>query len=186
MHTTGHLEPDDFWAVVERGEARIRAAAGELPLFGVTGWTGPLRLGDWEWEDARLTRAGLAFGEPRGLGPHVHVQVSRNDPVEVVHNLRLGRITPGPDDAVSYLSQRRRIAAEPAIAVRMPVDGTLTDFALWDDGVYWYAAARLDGYGLIVEARSIAPDGLELLRVDDVEPYLAGRRTDLRARRWEG
>lgn len=185
MQTRDPLDPDDFWSFIDQGDARIRAAVGELPLFGVADWTGPLMVGDWEWEDGRLARAGLAHGEPRGLGAHVHVQVSRKDPVDVVHNLRLGAVAPDPDDRTSYLALRRRIAAEPGVPTRIPVEGSPVDFDVWDDVVHWYAAARHGGHGLVVEARDITPNRLALLRVDDIEPYLAGRRAYLRARRGE-
>ncbi|MGJ9425972.1 hypothetical protein ACHABX_09040 [Nesterenkonia halotolerans] len=55
------------------------------------------------------------------------------------------------------------------------VDGAVLEFDVWEDQSHWWAAASRPGYGIALEARSIDSAGVSLVRVDDLEPYIAGR-----------
>jgi hypothetical protein len=90
-----------------------------------------------------------------------------------------------PRDRNQFLELRKRLAATPTTGVEFAVNGRLEPFDRWDDDAVWYAAARHRGYGVVIEARDMAPDQISLVRVEDIEPYLAGRRAYVRALRGE-
>jgi hypothetical protein len=71
---------------------------------------------------------------------------------------------------------------DPAVTT---VDGDLVPVTVWRDGRRWWAAGQYDGYGLVLEARGLPTDAISLVRSNDIEPYILGRRTYLRRRRGE-
>jgi hypothetical protein len=184
MRTAGALTPEQFWARMTELDDRMRASAGLMPLYGVGNWTGPVMTGDWSWEDDRLTTVGLAHGDRPGGGRYVHVQITRGDAESVVSNLRAAA-HPGPRDHDQVLAMWQRLADAVPTAVDITVGGAVERFARWDDDDCWYAAGRHGGYGIVVEARDVAPDRISLVRVVDIEPYLVGRREYLRVLRGE-
>jgi hypothetical protein len=171
MHMSGDLSPDQFWDFASSMEDRVRATADVFPLFAVAGWTDMRMLGDWESLNGRLIRAGLLHGLPDS-GPRVHVQSTSDDPTAVVERLRY----PGP----GY-----RKLGEPSGHVELSVAGELSRFDLWADGARWWATVRHAQCGIVVEAAELAPESVVLERITDVEPYLNGRRSFLKAVRGE-
>ncbi|UKA52390.1 hypothetical protein LFT45_11465 [Arthrobacter sp. FW305-BF8] len=62
------------------------------------------------------------------------------------------------------------------------VDGAEELFAVWRGVDHWWAAGRHDGNGLILEGSAgLDVRAVSLRRVADIEPYLQGRRAQLRA-----
>ena len=65
------------------------------------------------------------------------------------------------------------------------MDGQPVTFDLLAEGRHWVALAELEGRALVLQARDLAPEQVELVRVTDVEPYVDGaeRLEEARARR---
>lgn len=156
---------------------RFRAAP--FPLYGLpASWTGPRHLGGMGSRQARgqpplVTSLTLAHGDPAaGHGPELRVEV-RSDPDDpgtgpelrqaLAVDLRGG---PGGRSADQ--------ADPPWSAVRLPVDGQPVTFDLLAEGRHWVALAELEGRALVLQARDLAPEQVELVRVTDVEPYVDG------------
>lgn len=191
MRLTGKLGPQEFWARIDEGEARIRAAAGVLPLFGVDGPVEARMTGDWEWEGDRLVSAGLAYGGLQGRGAYVDVLTTSLDPAEVALGRRMtGQLLALYDDGVPAV--RDRLAADAGARVVVDVEAVPCEFRLWRDGDgnldrgRWWAAGRHGDVGLVIEASGdVDATQIRLVRVTDVEPYIAGRRAALRLVRGE-
>ena len=186
MRITGKLSPQEFWEHIDAGEARVRAESGTLPLFGVDGWTGPRTTGDWEWVNDRLTSAGLAYGDRQGTGPFIQVKTTTDDPTDAVVSHRMGTRMPtiDPQEFPTLLTGLR---ADPGTPAFVTIDAERCELRQWrDDDGTWLAAGRHGEAALIIEA---SPDvditQLRLVRVTDIEPYIAGRRAHLRRMRGE-
>jgi hypothetical protein len=185
MDCANRLGPEEFWAHMTRSEEQLRAAAQTLPWYGVADWTGLRMAGDWEFHNGRLARVGLAHGDPLGSGPYVHVTVCVADPVEIVLDLRMAAAGGWSGAEYDFLAVRRRLAEESVQESDIVVDGQVRRFSRWTDPTRWYAATSLGDYGLVVEARELAPAEIRLALVHDVEPYVEGRRAHLRELRGE-
>lgn len=76
----------------------------------------------------------------------------------------------------------RQIAAvgsrpEPAWSqLAIPVDGRLVGFTWLVEGRYWVAQGELDDRTLTLYARDLPVESVQLVRVTDLEPYIAGQR----------
>jgi hypothetical protein len=127
---------------------------------------------------------GLIHGDQRGGRPYLHVRTTTDDPATVVTNHRMAAQL-RPRDRDQFLELLERLPATPTTALEIAVDDRLVPFDRWDDGALWYAAARHGGHGVVIEARDMTPDQINLVRVEDIEPYLAGRRSYLRVLRGE-
>jgi hypothetical protein len=185
MRVTRKLGPQELWARIDEGDARIRAEARVVPLFGLDGWTGSRMTGDWGWENDRLVVAGLEHGDRQGGGLWVHVQTTSGDPEQVAfdHRMSVQLAATRPD---RYPAVRDRLAADPGTRVVVTVENTPCEFRLWRDDAGWTAAARHGDAGLVVEGPAAADiTQVRLVRVTDIEPYIAGRRAWLRRARGE-
>jgi hypothetical protein len=176
MRVTGQLSPEEFWDRITAGEQRMRDSAAVLPVYRLADWAGPVLTGDWEWEDDALVTAGIAHGDPDG--PGVHVRTTTHDPRAEVARLR--RPVPAPAENL--------VAATPAAVEiwadgEILVDGTPVAVELWRDGERWWAAGAHDGRGLVLAGNRVPVQDVALVRVRDLEPFLAGRRDFLRALR---
>lgn len=183
MHFAGRLTPEQFWARMSALEDQIRAQAHLLPLYGLAEWPGPRMVGDWGSVNGELTTVGLSHGEPDN-GPRVQVMVDTRDPSDPVIERRMSAVDHGLDRATVMAALDQ--AGSPATGtVTITVDGNPEVFDHWVDGPTWYAARRHHEHALVIEARDVSPADVALVRVDDIEPYLAGRRALLRRRRGE-
>jgi hypothetical protein len=188
MHMGGRLTPEQFWARFDARENEIRAEVELLPCHGLANWPGWLMLGDWSRRDGELISAGLVHGHGELTDdntPRVHVVVGSEAPQDVVgqrlFNAALSR-DPGEKDVVEAM---RHADAAPTGTVSISVDGRPEAFDHWVHEQTWFAARHHDGHTLAVEARHVSPDELNIVRVHDIEPYLAGRRASLRRMRGE-
>ena len=93
----------------------------------------------------------------------------------------------GPPVSGEDLSHRLQVlTAERGEDVSIPVDGAEVLFVVWREAGRWWAAGQHDGNGLILEGTAgLDVLALSLRRVSDIEPYLQGRRAQLRAVRGE-
>jgi hypothetical protein len=184
MRRAGQLSPDEFWRHYGEVEDRVRANAGRLPSYGVAGWSGLKTLGHWGWEDDHLVTCGLTHGALDGSGPMVAVRTTVHDPRREVSFLRLAR-EGQPRDTADFSRRQREIDSEAGEQRRVLVEDTAVAFSTWRRHEGWYAAGNHDGLGLVLEGRDVSLEQVQLVRVDDLEPYLAGSRADLLARRGE-
>lgn len=173
--------------------------AGDLPLFGQQSWIGILMTGRWSFRDDRTGRAstiGLEHGDPDDeTVPWLQV-LSTCDPADhLVQELRFertlgghgvtGPVDTGPVDRETVLAHRRRTDVTPAQSqAEIMVDGRPRTFRRWDAGDRWYAAWEPGHeHAVVIAARHVDAADVALVRVHDIEPYLAGRRDWIRARR---
>jgi hypothetical protein len=56
------------------------------------------------------------------------------------------------------------------------VDGRPVEFELLADGRHWVARGELEGRTLVLRARDLPAGEVELVRVADLAPYVAGSR----------
>ena len=142
-----------------------------------------------------VTSLTLAHGDPAaGHGPELRVEV-RSDPDDpgAGPELRQALAVDLRWAAVSLEDREAEAArggpadqADPLwSAVPLPVDGQPVTFDLLAEGRHWVALAELEGRALVLQARDLAPEQVELVRVTDVEPYVDGteRLEEARARR---
>ena len=58
------------------------------------------------------------------------------------------------------------------MAVPVRLDGRPVRFELLAEGRHWVVVAEVEGRTLVLQARDLAPEQVELVRVTDVEPYV--------------
>jgi len=180
----GRLSPEEFWARIAEMEQRVRDTATILPCYGLANWSGLLMVGDWAWENDQLVTVGLGHGDPAGDGPAVHVRTTVHDARREAASLRM-TAERRPHDKDDFLRRRHEVDAVPAVEMDIPVDSTPVRFQVWRGADRWWAAADHAAHGLVIESYRMPTDGIKLVRVHDIEPYLAGRRAHLRALRGE-
>ena len=187
-----------WWPVPARGARRERRwrrdmagrfRAAPFPLYGLpASWTGPRHLGGEGSRQARgqprvVTSLTLAHGDPAaGHGPELRVEV-RSDPDDPGVGPELRQALAVELRWAASLEDRE---ADPIwSAVPLPVDGQPVTFDLLAEGRHWVAMAELEGRVVVLQARDLAPERVELVRVTDVEPYVDGteRLEEARARR---
>jgi hypothetical protein len=129
-----------------------------------------------------VTSLSLAHGDPLAeRGPQLVVEVQAEPDGAGVGP------APGPElrsalaEELSWAGGAGRRpgpgAGDPAwSAVAVPVEGRPVSFELLARGRHWAAWAELEDRTLLLRARDLAAGEVELVRVDDVEPYVEGTR----------
>jgi hypothetical protein len=181
MENIGRLTPDEFWDQFTRTEQQINATFGQLPVFGLDGWAGPVSLGEWDLGSRPPMTVSVMHGTP-GNGPGLQVWTTRQDPRHTVVLYRVMANGPAEDEA-EFAARQQRLDAEQGEQIRIRVDGEPEPFTLWDDPGRWWAAGRHHGHGIILDGRDIDPGTVALHEVHDLDPYLAGTRTLIRTLR---
>jgi hypothetical protein len=186
----------------ERQAMAERFRAAPFPLYGLpASWAGPRHLGGAGSRQARgqpavVTSLTLAHGDPAAEhGPQLRVEV-RADPDEPGGGPELRRaltddlrLVTAARDVRNAMGGIGRLPADqpdpPWSAVPIRLDGRPVRFQLLAEGRHWVAVAEVEGRTLVLQARDLAPEQVELVRVTDVEPYLEGteRLEESRARR---
>jgi hypothetical protein len=182
MKVTGWLSPDEFWDEYERMEELVRESFGELACYGLDKWSGPIAIGEWDLGSSPSAAVSLVYG-PGEAGAMVQVMTTSQDPRLTVAHRRL--VADGPPASGEDFSRRlRTLTAERGAEVSIPVDGAQERCEVWREAGRWWIAGQHDGNGLIL-AGTTEPDvrALSLRRVSDIEPYLQGRRAQIRAAR---
>ncbi|HSO52279.1 MAG TPA: hypothetical protein VL330_05930 [Actinomycetes bacterium] len=183
--SVAYLTPAGRWSVPARGLRRERREMAErfraapFPLYALpASWTGPRHLGGMGSRQARgqpplVTSLTLAHGDPAAEhGPELRVEV-RSDPDDPGTGPELRQAL--AVDLGGGPGGRPADQADPRwVAVRLPVDGQPVTFDLLAEGRHWVALAELEGRALVLQARDLAPEQVELVRVTDVEPYVEG------------
>jgi hypothetical protein len=178
------LPPEAFWGRYAEMEERIRATAAVLPSYGVAGWGGLVMIGDWQWENEQLVSIGLAHGAPADESK-LHVHTTVRDPTADVTSLRMAAVRPAWDDKDEMLRRLREFGTVAGESSTIAVDAAPVEFTVWGEAGRWWAAGHHDGFGLVLEGQRIPIGRVELVRIHDLDPYLAGRRAYLRALRGE-
>ncbi|MFP3460860.1 hypothetical protein R5O87_08445 [Arthrobacter globiformis] len=182
MKVTGWLSPDEFWDEYGRLEELVRESFGELTCYGLDKWSGPIAVGEWDLGSSPSAAVGLEYGS-RESGPMVRVTTTSEDPRLAAAHRRL--ILDGPPASGNDLSRRlQMLTSERGEEVPLPVDGAEEVFEVWREAGRWWAAGRHDGKGLVLEGTAqLDVSTVSLHRVSDIEPYLQGRRAQIRAAR---
>ena len=185
VYFAGRLTPEEFWQRIADRERQIRESAAILPLYGSADrLPQPAMLGNWEWQNGHLMKAGVTYGDPLGEGPLLHVQSTTRPPAEKVALARMASFGPSRDRE-NAVNQWRAAQDPTSETLDISIDDSARRFDLWRDGDQWWAAGEHAGHGVMIDARRLPPQPLTLIRIHDLEPYLVERRSDLRARRGE-
>jgi hypothetical protein len=186
MQLTEWLGPEEFWDRYDQMEQLVRESAGELPCYGLLGWSGPMTIGEWDLGSRPPMVVGVVYGSEES-GPYLRTSTLQTsttvgDPRMTIAHRRLAE--GGPPSSGQDLEERlSALLSAPSNMVAMPVDGTPESFEMWRDADRWWASGRHGGNGLILEGRDVEPASLSLHRVPDIGPYLDGRRAQIRAAR---
>ena len=173
MDLGAQLTPEQMDAVVLDAQNRVRESFDGMPVFGVSGWSGPLMIGEWSWRDGSR---GLAHGTPDG-GSFVQVHTHPDDARLAVHDLRMS--------AAGVLGTFTDFDSPPDRLAEIVVDETPVLFEVWEDERNAWAGGNYLDHGIVVEARRADLDDLRLRQVTDIEPYLEGQLELIRRARRE-
>ncbi|MDV6259985.1 hypothetical protein [Rhodococcoides yunnanense] len=175
---TGKLSPDEFWEQMNQIESRVLSGTRQIRVFGLKKWVGPIMIGDWEWVDDRLSSAGLVHGTPDG---DVSVQINtvvgdlRREVARAIE--RATGISPRDPD---YEIRHRAVEDAPGDDVSVLADGVSIEFTQWGGRDRWWAAGVVDDVALFLEGRNYPVHSVDLIEIDDVQPYLDGLREYVR------
>ena len=114
----------------------------------------------------------------------VSVRTTVDDPRREVSFLRLAR-EGQPHDKEGFSRRQREIDSEAGEQLGVLVEGASVAFSVWRGQAGWYAAGNHDDLGLVLEGRDVSFEQVQLVRVDDLEPYLSGSRAHLLEHRGE-
>jgi hypothetical protein len=191
------LDPKGAGArTMRREEEAFRNAP--FPLYGLPPfWAGPRSLGGMGWggmgKDAGLTELELRHGDPEdpeGTELRISSSVSRGER-DLPWALVLRGLAedlwveghPPPSDHeqlrqwINAREREHRRQETPSFApVRIPVDDESVSFDHLADGSAWVAVTRRDALAITLRARNLSIEGVELVTVRDVEPYIEGSR----------
>ncbi len=185
MEITGFMPPDEFWAMQQQLEERIRAAAASLPLFQLAAWDGPVALGTWQMDASEGSVVHLAgFASER---PRIEVTTTTRDAEDVCRN----RFIAANGPALSREDLQRLEGAFdqlPRRAVSIAIDSTDADFTVRQSNGAWWAAGSHGGFGVAIEGLEAdgSAEAIALVAVADIEPLLESHRAMLRRMRGEG
>ncbi|KZX21702.1 hypothetical protein [Rathayibacter tanaceti] len=168
MEGTGRLDEAQSAVRLYQWAARIRGSFGDLPLWAVSGWSGPRLLGEWVFAGGPRGLSFLAGAALPGAAlPSVQTRTTLGDPRHDVALLCCREEAP-----VSFM-QPEALPAPTRIA-EIPVDGAPEPFEVWEGAGAVRAAASVRGHVLTVECRGVDLDALAFDEVDDIEPFVAG------------
>ena len=174
-----------------------RFNAAPFPLYGLPpSWTGARFLGGWAAQRdyragvERTTSMQLGHGDRLAdRGPLLLVEVDANawprlNPPNLAERLAHAGAGAGPGPATPTGPGPAGAAASPAAVgaeagsaverVEIPVDGAPVSFELLGDGRHWVAQGERGDLVVTLEARDLPLAQVQLVRVTDLEPYLAG------------
>jgi hypothetical protein len=165
----------------------VRAAP--FPLYGLpASWSGLRQLGGWSKgsSEGQLVTTALELGHGDPLaeeGPQLRVEV-RDEHLHAEQRRGLAEelwfaAAPPTHDPAGHWVQIAAVHGRPESAwspVRIPVDGRPVAFGWLAQGRHWVASAELDDRTLTLHARDLPVESVELVRVTDLEPYIAGQR----------
>ncbi|HWU48061.1 MAG TPA: hypothetical protein VN133_14990 [Humibacter sp.] len=181
MEWAERLTPDEFWERIDAGERSLRDSAAAWPSYTVAGWQGPAMVGEWAFGDGVHA---IVHGDPlatrrdaddlvlAGLEePHVLVRTGDDDARRTVHLLRRAASRPGEAFDVASVAH-----AAPDEIAEIVVESTPVLFEVWRDPDCWWAAGSYRDDVIVIEARGLQPASLRLVRVADIERFIAQRR----------
>ena len=170
------LTPAEMAAAEALQEQELSAGFAEGPCYGLADWAG-----------TRMVR-----GSSRGPDGFRHIELSFEDPQDPRRSVAV--LTVVADRFTIKIGELRRradivpvgdyetLANEPAEEITVLVDDRPNAFRLWRDDGYDVAAGSLGGRGVVLGIRGVPSAQVRLVRVADLDPFLAGTRA-LTARR---
>ena len=169
--------------------------AAPLPLYGLpASWAGRRHLGGYGEHQAAgagrrvVTSMSLAHGDPLADdGPELRVEVRAGpEGPAALPDAELRAFLADDLHWNAGLAERRgagpvllaagAVGGAPWSEIAIPVDGRPVAFAWLAEGRHWVAYAELADRTLVLSARDLPVDQVALVRITDVEPYLAGTR----------
>jgi hypothetical protein len=180
MHIAGMLSPGEFWARQSEMDDRVRALFLRRPCFGLVGWSGSRMIDEWSFGSGSLR--SLRFD----LADATQVVVATSDSGEEgpAQHLLLNLPTGGtghPDDEDRLNAHFDNARRPPSGSITIPVAGVPVDFDTWTSERFTVAGATIGDLSVALRWNGPLSPGLEL--VQDVEPYLDGRRNHIRSLR---
>ncbi|QHC69502.1 hypothetical protein [Rathayibacter sp. VKM Ac-2801] len=168
MHYGGRLDEAEYSAHLAEWAARVRSSFGDLPVWGVSDWSGRRLLGEWIFSGGPHGLSFLRADAVRGgAGPSVETRTTLGDPRQDVALLC------GREESPSSFVRPEALPAPTRIA-EIEVDGEQEPFEVWEGDGAVRAAASVRGHVLTLECRGVELERLALAEVDDIEPFVAG------------
>jgi hypothetical protein len=182
-------------AELRRREERFRSAP--FPLYGLPeSWQGLRCLGGGSWSETTVEALSLVHGVPvAGNGPILAVETSTSGAVGGdAFEMLAQDLWRWPGSTVQEVleewkasSRGQRLlkdllehAPDPGLPSRSTasfrVQDRIVDFATLQRQGRWVARAEVDGFVVRLDAHDFPMQGVELVRIDDVEPYVNGSR----------
>lgn len=181
MQTGPMLNPDEFWERVATMDVQLRESFAQRQCFGLDGWTGPRMIAEWALGDS--TFRSVQYGQAGEPG-QVMVATSEDDVEDPVQHI-IGNLP--SDEPFEERMNRLRTAQLPAVVERttISVSGQRVTFDVRSVDKYLVADATVDGQHIVLRAHRIDLDDLQIVPIEDIEPYLDGRNALIRQARAE-
>jgi hypothetical protein len=186
MDASGRLGPEEFWHRVDAIDEQVRQGAGTRVVYGLSSWHGEVFLA--EWNLGRGRRVLNYGGIPSAHGLSASVVTAEDQTAAEMGGFLLQHRSPQARAIPAPAGESRMALSAPATdrTADVLVGGKLVSFQRWDDdaaGLILAADIGLVTIGLALSEREFPRIAVD--RVDDIEPYIEGRRAFLRRGRGE-
>jgi hypothetical protein len=178
------LSPDEFWARMRAHDDELRGMFATRPTYALANWSGQRMIDEWSFGDS--TFRSVRFDDEDDGQFVVATADERDD--EPARHLLLNLPTTDPErmtDEAKSLAHFERSQRPADASVLFVVSGAAVAFDAWIGDGYTVAGAFADGVAIAVRTTGTPRDGLALIRIDDIEPYIRGRNDRIRAMRAE-
>lgn len=182
MEPSENVISDEFWSAVQADDERVRRSRSDLALFAPARWTTSVALGEWAFEAGPRE---LVHGLPDDQEPFISVVTTPGRGLDTVRARWINHHGSPAHNKAEHLERVRAFETHETRRGRVLVEDSWVEFDVWGDDTRWWAAVETPRYGIALEAANLDPAALALVRVDDVEPYLAGRTAWIRRQRGE-
>ena len=184
MHIAGRLSPEEMDNHVRALQQKVRETAPELPLYGLTAWSGWRAIGEWAFEGGphALNYGSSPTGQPTQLPgspaldkSSVQVHTTMGHPRQAVSHLRVNVEINLPGAVVDFENMPSYLDTVPDRLVEISVEATPVLFEVWDSDGHSYAGGVYLDHPLAIHTHRASLEDLSLATVTDLEPYLAGQ-----------
>jgi hypothetical protein len=181
MHVGRVIPPDEFWQRAAALDAQVRELVAVRPAFGLTEWSGSRMIAEWSLGDSTFRSVQYDAADASG-----QVVVSTSDDTDESALKHVLMNLPSDEPFEERMQRIRQFEVPPATAqTTVMVSGDPARFDIRVVREFTIADTAIGERQVVIHGRGITIQTLHLAEIDDIEPYLDGRRAMIKRARAE-